>query len=59
MSEETPTSQTPARTGIRALLWRARWFWLPPLVLALLLLLLLYWLAGGSGVVAPFVYDLR
>lgn len=59
MSEETPAPNTPPRTGILPALWRAKWYWLPPIVLALILLVALYLLAGGGGVVAPFVYDLQ
>ena len=58
MAEEPHTTDTPARPGFLRFVWRAKKFWLPPIVLAALLLALLYYLAGKSDVVAPFVYDL-
>ncbi len=33
-------------------------FWLAPIILTLLLLAALFFLAAGSGVVAPFLYAL-
>ena len=59
MSEEPPATGSSARAGIPGFLWRSKKFWLPPIVLAVILLILLYVLAGKSGVVAPFVYDLQ
>ena len=47
-----------SRNTFFGFVWRAKLFWMPPLLLALLLLALLYFLAGKSNVVAPFVYDL-
>ena len=31
-------------------------FWLAPIILALVLLAALFMLAGGAGVVSPFIY---
>ena len=41
-----------------AALWRARLWWLPPIVLALVLLVLLA-ILKGEGPIAAFVYSLR
>ncbi len=33
-------------------------FWLAPIIIALLMLAALFFVAGGAGVVSPFVYAL-
>jgi len=55
---EQPKGASAPRDVPQGFLRRTIFFWLPPLLLALLLLLALYLLAGKSDVVAPFVYDL-
>lgn len=55
--EEHGEASSPP-TGFTGFLWRTKYYWLPPILLALLLLAALYYMAGESDVVAPFVYDL-